>query len=171
LCLKRCLTSECECNEQYYQCKNGGCIPYGKLCDCFVDCPDGSDEICPEEFCKKKRCPNILEDSCLPREKLCVYERDSDGNLLHCETGSHLQNCFEVSCPHMFQCIHKTGYCIPFSYLCDGVADCPDGRDEFNCSHTKSCPGLFRCSLNNECIHMSSVGDGVTDCRTSNDDE
>ena len=31
-----------------------------------------------------------------------------------------------------FQC--NSGYCIPSVFECDGVASCPDGDDELNCS-------------------------------------
>ena len=49
---------------------------------------------------------------CFKSHKLCVYELDDKGNLMHCPSGSHLKNCTLMQCNNMFKC-HQY-YCIPY---------------------------------------------------------
>ena len=108
---------------------------------------------------------------CYPQHRMCVYERSNSSHLLHCPSGAHLQSCIGFQCPHMFQCIPGESYCIPHTHVCDGVADCPDGRDEFNCSQPRYCPGLLKCKGENTCVHPIDIGDGIKNCLLSGDDE
>ena len=64
-------------------------------------------------------------------------------------------------------------YCIPWSYVCDGKWDCPNGIDEFkehNCSSIRECHNMFKCEKSQVCIHLGDVCDGHFDC-TLGDDE
>ena len=47
---------------------------------------------------------------CFPLHKLCVYELDHHGNMMHCPSGAHLKNCGQIQCNNMFRC----SYCIPY---------------------------------------------------------
>ncbi len=49
---------------------------------------------------------------CFPVHKLCVYEMDSNGNLMHCPSGAHLKDCFRMHCNNMYKC--REYYCIPY---------------------------------------------------------
>ena len=49
---------------------------------------------------------------CFSITKICVYELDDNGNLMHCPSGSHLKNCTDMECNNMFKCFKK--YCIPY---------------------------------------------------------
>ena len=51
-------------------------------------------------------------DKCFPVHKMCVYELDKTGNLMHCPSGAHLKNCTHMECNNMFKCYKH--YCIPF---------------------------------------------------------
>ena len=49
-------------------------------------------------------------------------------------------------CNLNFKC--QRYYCIPWSYLCDGKWDCPDGQDESSeefCGENRICNNMFHC--------------------------
>ena len=78
------------------------CSDYTK--SCFVSECRKKDEIQCTYGCAK----------CFPFHKLCVYELDFNGNLMHCSSGSHLANCKDMQCNNMFKCFNY--YCIPYRY-------------------------------------------------------
>ncbi|XP_053406651.1 uncharacterized protein LOC123546331 [Mercenaria mercenaria] len=63
---------------------------------------------------------------------LCVYDTDQTGTIIGCRSGSHLQNCKYHECPEgTVKC--PDSYCIPLRFVCDGVEQCPNSEDEFQC--------------------------------------
>ncbi len=124
------------------------------------------DSSCPNTF---TQCIKGLPEICYPRHKICVYEVESETLYIkHCRNGAHLDNCSNHECPSMYKCSHS--YCVPYHYVCNGRIDCPRGEDENHCTQLK-CPGLLRCRHDNICVHPNNIGDNVTDCLLSNDDE
>uniref|UniRef100_A0A2C9KX86 G-protein coupled receptors family 1 profile domain-containing protein n=1 Tax=Biomphalaria glabrata TaxID=6526 RepID=A0A2C9KX86_BIOGL len=59
----------------------------------------------------------------------CIYMRDRHGTTIGCSDLSHLSNCTNFICPEsFFKC--RNSYCIPDTFMLDGVLDCPLGEDE-----------------------------------------
>ncbi len=171
-----------------FTCDDGTLIPISQVNDLIPDCPGGNGEDetkmklywsgdivqspyeyngCPPTY---TQCIKGLLGVCYPRHKLCVYEVDMDGmQIKHCRNAAHLSNCSSHECPSMFKC--PLSYCIPYHYICNGKLDCPHGEDESSCLAVLECPGLLRCRHDNVCVHPDNVGDKITDCHLSADDE
>ncbi len=49
---------------------------------------------------------------CYPIHKICVYELDQLGDLMHCPSGSHIKHCTKAECANMVKCYKN--YCVPF---------------------------------------------------------
>ncbi len=43
-CFTSCISPECVCNDLYFSCGMGGCVPWSRVCNEFPDCPNGEDE-------------------------------------------------------------------------------------------------------------------------------
>ena len=54
--------NKCYCLRGFFQCKSGGCIPVGKLCDSVYNCKHGSDEPMSCEFDSAQRQKNNIEE-------------------------------------------------------------------------------------------------------------
>ena len=121
-------------------------------------------------FCKASdELPCVAGHSiCFPLNKLCLYDlQHNTRHLRYCKNGAHLYNCTDFQCPSYFKC--PSSYCVPFNLICDGKWDCPEGHDELRCAYL-ACPNLFRCKLQNKCLHISKLCDKSRDC-THGDDE
>ena len=120
------------------------------LCDRFVACDNGIDEICttPEQNChvhKHQLCDNITD---------CERGSDEDHELC--------RNMIDEECERVFT---GRNIKIPLDWLCDGVADCKDGKDEDK-SNWKMCgkgerercrPNSYVCEEQFICPQSNSV--------------
>ncbi|XP_056594756.1 SCO-spondin [Triplophysa dalaica] len=154
---KRCSRT---CQLDQFLCHTGDqCIQHQQLCDGTPDCKDASDESmdncgstrippCPGSFsCDNRTCVNVSrvcngipdcprgEDEILCDKLSPSRAPPTDGNT-------------SAVCPE-FTC--EDGSCVPFSALCNGIADCPS--DEQGCGAWGSWGPWSSCS--------SSCGAGI----------
>ena len=127
-------------SEQFIVCKSGCKLDLILKNDLVPDCgPEAEDKpillslllssaylTCLEPYqlpCKEghSKCYNMSD--------ICSYKLNYHRHLIPCRNGGHLQNCKVFSCINKFKC--QESYCIPWSYVCDGKWDCPDGCDEW----------------------------------------
>ena len=105
---------------------------------------------------------------CYPISEICNYLLDKCDCLVTCRGGEHLQNCKDAVCSMKFKC--PLYYCVPWSYICDGKWDCPNGLEEQNCDQKRECKNMFKCKNSVICIHPNSICDDKFDC-PANEDE
>ncbi len=126
-------------------------------------------------LCKK---PNQLpcvhgHSKCYDISHICLFSLNTCDLLVPCRNGGHMQNCKEFHCNAYFKC--KWSYCLPWSLVCNGQWDCPEGNDEtFHhvCSNNNNiCRKMFSCLKARICIHLACVCDGVDDCPFGDDEE
>ena len=72
----------------------------------------------------------------------------------------------------MFKCAES--YCIPWSYVCDGKWDYPEGDDENSnpmCTIGHVCILMYKCrNITQRCLHVGNVCDGNKDCPCGDDE-
>ncbi len=184
-----CTMPTCQCDPKWYQCISGGCIHFSFVCDGESNCVDGSDEYYCHKVDIAEHRGTIMEDnnlfsqvncseytvpctssmtSCFPLDKLCVYERLSNGTPAYCSKSEHIRGCSPLQCPGKFKC--TTAYCIPLYMVCNKVIDCPNGDDEMRCDFIR-CTNLFRCNKEQTCINLNQIQDGRPQCSISGEDE
>ena len=188
LCFSKCPFPSCTCHNMYYQCEDGGCVPFGKFCDKVYDCPHGDDELgCDIKVNSNKHTHRLVTNvklctghegllpcrnspECYNIGEVCQYDISPTGQISLCADGTHLAGetvCKHVVCPQKYKCL--LSYCIPLHKVCNSVIDCPNGDDEMSCDNI-TCPGQVRCSGSKQCVIHQELCDGIAHCPW-NDDE
>lgn len=96
------------CDPDQFRCKTGKCIPMQFVCDSEDDCEDA--EVLAS-----------TGDSTI--DSIRLLSSDEIGCQRHCQE-------------RQFTCKNST-LCIPLSWVCDGVFDCPSQSDEKLCNNTQ----------------------------------
>lgn len=103
---------------------------------------------------------------------ICFYKIDSQGIIIPCRNGDHLEKCKMFECNAKFKC--SNSYCILWSYLCDGKWDCSGGDDELQgkCTAMRPCRNLFKCKQTaHTCVHLRNVCDNLVECPHGDDED
>ena len=154
-----------------FLCNNGQTLSTFLVNDLISDCgPDSEDEPIllaikakNQTFhCKPWEIPCMEGHTrCFNFTDICHYKLNEENHIMPCRNGGHLENCEEFECNVMFKCPNY--YCVPWTYVCDGKWDCPDGEDEFNnevCIGESVCEKMFQCrNEHKKCISISNVCD------------
>ncbi len=170
-------------NPEVFFCVDGENVSYALMNDLVADCgSSGEDEFHLKSLLKSREtqtCEKPEEipcrkghSKCFPIHQVCVFKLNKLNNLTPCRTGGHLMNCTEFECNVMFKCPEY--YCVPWSYVCDGKWNCPDGMDEYGkekCGANQHCQNMFKCGSHYLCLHLTEVCDGVTNCPLKDDEQ
>ncbi len=97
------------CKTGHFQCTEGTCILEHYRCDGHADCPDISDEADCSDVCSLYNVLSLAGKDCY---SACMPD---------------ICTCHQL----YFQC--QYGGCVPWSRVCDGNNECPQGEDELYC--------------------------------------
>ncbi len=109
------------CHPGHFRCHDGLCISNLYQCDGHAQCEDHADESDCEPICF-----NVTLPTSKKQQNLEIFTLSD----IWCKS----KNCIAATCRcnhKWFQC--RSGGCIQFSFVCDGIAHCSDGTDESPC--------------------------------------
>ena len=92
----------CQCTTHSYQCPEGGCVPWERVCDSVPDCIEAGDEICLGNF------TNLIP-SRFPQNRTSPMKENITSS---------------TECIASYYC-PKNKKCIPNHWVNDGIEDCP----------------------------------------------
>lgn len=81
----------------------------------------------------------------------------SNSSICHNECSAGLYHC-------------GNGQCIPPRWVCDGVRECDNGKDEADCPEEPDCVNAFKCVSSGQCIPTLWRCDGTDDCDDKSDE-
>ena len=125
-----------KCSFFYFQKLNSECIVHEQLLDEDSSHKNLNDKHIP---CAK------ANSTFFAVSDVCTYLLNELLQLIPCKNGQHLESCEDFECNMNFKC--PMSYCIPYSYVCNGKWDCPQGYDEMNnstCKKDRQCPNMFK---------------------------
>ena len=178
-CLTNCKTSkQCQCQENYFHCVSGGCIPVNKFCDRTPHCQDYSDEIkCSYRKCNvdEFRCKN---HKCIANILLCNSFNDcADNSDEHQCSSITLHNPLLVAHKRkddLFNCSYEPfhvsmGMVCILTYDRYGVVrGCPNGKHLEDCESFQ-CDNHYKCEQS-YCIPVNYICNSKVDCPHGDDE-
>ncbi len=172
---------EPQLKKKMFKCNNGLFILSELTDDLFPDCLSGADEPILTNLLKHRQslqCPLAGQlpckdghPKCYSVSDICIYEVNEQHNLIPCRTGENVQSCLKFQCNILFKC--PKAYCISWSYVCDGVWNCPFGHDEqetHGCRENRICQHMFKCWKSQVCVHVRETCNFKIDCPSADDE-
>ncbi len=198
ICAEVCEAPSCICDGMFFQCRNGGCVPWSHVCDCQRHCRDGSDEqsclLCshgtdlhyPSETGAKYAILQTEQGTfvCGDKRKIPLdwvgdlvsdCHGTSDDELLYHMFLSTRKSNF-TGCPSGYTtCMDGFGKCFPVEATCIFEKDkhgktkyCPNGAHFLSCDMIY-CHSRYKC-LYSYCIEIYILCDGQVDCPHGEDE-
>ncbi|XP_043503640.1 basement membrane-specific heparan sulfate proteoglycan core protein isoform X1 [Polistes fuscatus] len=146
-----------------------------------VPLPPQTDTNAPELPTNLSTPRSCAPDDFLCADGTCIPKTHHCDHFYDCRDFTDEQYCFGCG-QDQFQC--RTGDCIRIDQKCDRRIDCEDGSDEpAECETTIEpgpgghpmpgrCPaGQFQCVLDKACVPISSVCNGIPECRDATDED
>ncbi|CAG2212572.1 LRP1B [Mytilus edulis] len=181
------------CPDNKYECLDGKCIQSRFVCDSWVDCSKGEDDMgCLGCARDKFACHN--NGFCIPWYKVCdgmddcgdstdergchnicwnienyqiTAQSNSWSNTIFSDDKPVSKSLNKEGCSDdQYEC--QDGQCIELSQTCDSHVDCSRGEDDMGCSGCESYK--FKCGNQDKCITWSWVCDGMDDCNDGSDE-
>ncbi|XP_041563042.1 basement membrane-specific heparan sulfate proteoglycan core protein isoform X19 [Drosophila elegans] len=170
-----------------FACHNRDCIPIESVCDGTPDCGHEEDEDYALCNCSGDKYKCQRGGGCIPKSQVCDGKpqcRDrSDESACHLH-GRLNKTRLGVEClGSQYQC--GDGSCISGYKRCNGITDCADGADEYNCIYNyvdssydndpdnnplNECDILeFECDYS-QCLPLEKKCDGYVDCEDESDE-
>ncbi|CAH2090468.1 unnamed protein product [Euphydryas editha] len=193
------------CAPYMFRCPSGKCIFKSWVCDGENDCSDvdSFDEMNCKSTGNSKLLPRLSTEppifssngscldwmfkcdngNCLPYWWRCDGINDCGDNSDEFACGLVISEKPVVSPEHdatkqkcsknQFTC--APGVCIPLPWVCDKMADCPDGADERGCPATarapeRCAPDTTPCADGRACVREEQLCDGVPQCADRSDE-
>lgn len=155
------------CQQDFFQCVSGSCIPMAWVCDGMADCEDREDETHCEG--RLNTCPDTMfrcqiDGNCIPLTAVCDNRPDcpdkSDEDLCGKPTsGSNTPPPKWNANPNCrlgyFACDDACN--TPLAARCDGRLDCRDGTDEANCSGVHRVYQVLQMGVDERGINSTSL--------------
>ena len=170
-------------NTSTFKCRDGHIISSSFVNDLIVDCAHSAEDESLlksimtysnySSLCSQSEIPcRDGHSKCYKYSSICILKFDAHHHLMPCRNGGHIQNCESFQCNMMFKC--RYSYCIPWTYVCDGKWDCPEGNDELNnpvCGRVLTCVHMYKCKgIPKICIHVGNICDHQNDCPNGDDE-
>ena len=200
-CFTKCHEPLCHCSWNYFQCLQGGCVPWWAVCDCIADCPDGSDETqcayCRSVYKQVTHHLGFHDSGYTQTNGSTARLAPNCTSLGFSPCGSMSSDCFPTEALCVFDRLpgSKIRHCINGAHLLNCYNfECPNYykcsfayciplfkvcNGEFDCPNGEDevscdvgkCPNLLKCANEGSCVHPKDIHDDVTQCMLTGDDE